>query len=33
MGREVGKEIFMSNLNELGEKEKLTLSHSFVAMV
>lgn len=33
MGKEIGKEVFTSDLNGLREKEKLMLRHSFVVMV
>lgn len=33
MGREMGKEILTSDLNGVGEKEKLTFRHSFVVML
>lgn len=33
MGREKGKEVFTSDLNRVGEKEKLMLRHSLVVML
>lgn len=33
MGKKIGKEVFMSYLNGVGEKEKLMLKHSFVVIV